>query len=129
MHLAYTPEQDKLAAELRAYFAELMTPDRRAALARTDGDHGDGSAYREVVRQLGADGWLTLSWPAEFGGRDATVTDQLIFTDEAAAAGVPVPFLTINTVRPAIMRFGAHEQKSCFFPKIAPGEPHFSIPS
>src|SRR6185437_5822895 len=127
MHLAYTPEQDKLAAELRAYFAELMTPGRREALGwqtpsarsadgsprsattRTGGDYGDGRAYKEIVRQLGADGWLTLSWPAEFGGRDASVTDQLIFTDEAAVAGVPVPFLTINTVGPTIMRFGTDE--------------------
>ena len=127
MHLAYTPEQDKLAAELRAYFADLMTPARRAALAGTDGDHGDVHAYREIVRQLGADGWLTLSWPAEYGGRDATVTDQLIFTDEAAVAGVPVPFLTINTVGPTIMRFGTDAQKSFFLPKIASGELHFSI--
>ncbi|HUJ08029.1 MAG TPA: acyl-CoA dehydrogenase family protein [Streptosporangiaceae bacterium] len=127
MHLTYTPEQDKLRDELREYFADLMTPQRRASLAATGGDYGDGYAYREVVRQLGADGWLTLSWPAEFGGRDATVTDQLIFTDEAAAAGVPVPFLTINTVGPTIMRFGTDEQKSFFLPRIAAGELHFSI--
>src|SRR5215813_7282490 len=127
MHLAYTPAQDKLAAELRAYFAELMTPDRRAALARNDGDYGDGHAYREIVRQLGADGWLTLSWPAEFGGRDASVTDQLIFTDEAAAAGVPVPFLTINTVGPTLMKFGTEEQKSFYLKNIASGLFHFSI--
>ena len=127
MHLAYTPEQDKLAAELRAYFAELMTPDRRADLIRTGGDYGDGQAYKEIVRQLGADGWLTLSWPAEFGGRGASVTDQLIFTDEAAVAGVPVPFLTINTVGPTIMKFGTEEQKSFYLPKIASGELHFSI--
>src|SRR5690349_9041950 len=104
-----------------------MTPDRRAGLTRTGGDYGDGVAYREVVRQLGADGWLTLSWPSAYGGRDATVTDQLIFTDEAAVAGVPVPFLTINTVGPTIMRFGTDEQKSFFLPKIAAGELHFSI--
>ena len=79
------------------------------------------------MRQLGADGWLTLSWPAEFGGRDASVTDQLIFTDEAAVAGVPVPFLTINTVGPTIMKFGTEEQKSFYLPKIASGELHFSI--
>jgi alkylation response protein AidB-like acyl-CoA dehydrogenase len=127
MHLAYTPEQDKLAAELRAYFAELMTPDRREALTRTGGDYGDGQVYKEIVRQLGADGWLTLSWPAEFGGRDASVTDQLIFTDEAAVADVPVPFLTINTVGPTIMKFGTEEQKSFYLPKIASGELHFSI--
>jgi 3-oxocholest-4-en-26-oyl-CoA dehydrogenase alpha subunit len=127
LHLSYTPEQDKLAAELRAYFAELMTPQRRAALGGGDGDYGGGSAYRDVVRQLGADGWLTLSWPGEFGGRGASVTDQLIFTDEAAVAGVPVPFLTINTVGPTIMRFGTDEQKAFYLPRIAAGELHFSI--
>jgi 3-oxocholest-4-en-26-oyl-CoA dehydrogenase alpha subunit len=127
VHLTYTPEQEKLRAEIREYFAELMTPERRAGLARTGGDYGDGVAYREVVRQLGADGWLTLSWPAEYGGRQASVTDQLIFTDEAAVAGVPVPFLTINTVGPTIMRFGTDEQKSFYLPKIAAGELHFSI--
>jgi len=127
VHLTYTPEQEKLRSELREYFAALMTPERRAALARTAGDYGDGSAYRETVRQLGADGWLTLSWPTTYGGRDATVTDQLIFTDEAAVAGVPVPFLTINTVGPTIMRFGTDEQKSFYLPRIAAGELHFSI--
>ncbi len=127
MHLTYTAEQDKLRGELREYFAGLMTAERRAALSRTGGDYGDGVAYREIVRLLGADGWLTLSWPATYGGRDASVTDQLIFTDEAAAAGVPVPFLTINTVGPTIMRFGTDEQKSFYLPKIAAGEAHFSI--
>ncbi|HEX9034391.1 MAG TPA: acyl-CoA dehydrogenase family protein [Streptosporangiaceae bacterium] len=127
MHLTYTPEQEKLRDELREYFAGLMTPDRREGLAAAVGDYGDGAAYKEIVRQLGADGWLTLSWPAEYGGRNATVTDQLIFTDEAAIAGVPVPFLTINTVGPTIMRFGTDEQKSFFLPRIAAGELHFSI--
>ena len=53
--------------------------------------------------------------------------DQLIFTDEAAIAGVPVPFLTINTVGPTIMRFGTAEQKAHYLPRIAAGEIHFSI--
>jgi alkylation response protein AidB-like acyl-CoA dehydrogenase len=53
--------------------------------------------------------------------------DQLIFTDEAAIARVPVPFLTINTVGPTIMRFGTPAQKSYYLPKIAAGEIHFSI--
>ena len=96
-------------------------------MAGGDGDYGDGEAYRAVVRQLGRDGWLALSWPEEFGGRGGTMLDQLIFTDEAAAARVPVPFLTINTVGPTIMRFGSAEQKAFFLPKIAAGEIHFSI--
>jgi alkylation response protein AidB-like acyl-CoA dehydrogenase len=53
--------------------------------------------------------------------------DQLIFTDEAAIAQVPVPFLTINTVGPTIMRYGTAEQKALYLPRIAGGEIHFSI--
>ena len=125
MHLTYTPEQERLRRELQAYFSGLMTPDLRAALQ--GGDYGDGEAYLEVVRRLGQDGWLALSWPAEYGGRGAPAIDQLIFMDEAAAAGVPVPFLTINTVGPTIMRFGTGEQKAFYLPRIAAGEVHFAI--
>ena len=127
MRIAYTAEQERLRRELRGYFGELMTPSVRAALAGGDGDYGDGEAYRSVVRQLGRDGWLALGWPAEYGGRGGTMIDQLIFTDEAAVARVPVPFLTINTVGPTIMRFGSASQKAYFLPRIAAGEIHFSI--
>ena len=126
MFIGYTPEQEHLRQELREYFAQLMTPERRAALAG-GGDYGDGTVYKEVVRQMGADGWLTLSWPEQYGGRGAPMLDQLIFTDEAAIAGAPVPFLTINTVGPTIMRYGTDEQKARLLPKIASGELHFSI--
>jgi len=127
VRIAYTPEQERLRQELREYFAGLMTPEVRAALSGGDDDLGDGQAYRSVIRQLGRDGWLALGWPAEYGGRGGTMLDQLIFTDEAATARVPVPFLTINTVGPTIMRFGTAEQKSYFLPRIAAGEIHFSI--
>jgi acyl-CoA dehydrogenase len=128
MRIAYTPEQERLRRELRDYFGRLMTDEVRAELADSaEGDYGRGDAYRAVVRQLGADGWLALAWPQEYGGRGGTMLDQLIFTDEAAIARVPVPFLTINTVGPTIMRFGTQAQKSHLLPKIAAGEVHFSI--
>ena len=127
MQISFTAEQEQLRQRLRDYFAELMTPELRTALASSDGEYGDGDAYKQVVRQLGRDGWLAIGWPAEYGGKDLSVLDQLIFTDEAAIAGVPVPFLTINTIGPTIMRFGTPEQKQRFLPAIAAGELHFSI--
>jgi 3-oxocholest-4-en-26-oyl-CoA dehydrogenase alpha subunit len=127
MQISYTPEQEQLRQELREYFAELMTQELRERLASAGGEYGDGEAYKQVVRQLGRDGWLAIGWPAEYGGQNRSVLEQLIFTDEAAIAGVPVPFLTINTVGPTIMRFGTPEQKERFLPKIAAGELHFSI--
>lgn len=121
------PPEEKLRQELRAYFADLMTPDLREALTDRGGEYGDGTAYREIVRRLGRDGWLALGWPAEHGGGGRSAMDQLIFADEAALAGVPVPFLTIYTVGPTIMRHGTPEQRAALLPRIAAGELHFSI--
>ena len=127
MHISYTPEQEELRRELRAYFAELITPERREALMVTAGEYGSGEVYRETVSQMGRDGWLALGWPREYGGQARSTMDQLIFTDEAAIAGAPVPFLTINSVAPTIMAFGTPEQKKFYLPGIASGDIHFSI--
>ena len=128
MRISYTPEQEELRRELRAYFGRLMTPERQEALSSTaGGEIGVGNVYRETVSQMGRDGWLALGWPKEFGGQARPPMEQLIFTDEAAIAGAPVPFLTINSVAPTIMAFGTDEQKRFFLPKIAAGDIHFAI--
>ena len=127
MRISYTPQQEELRRELRAYFAGLITPERRAALMSTSGEYGTGNVYRETVAQMGRDGWLALGWPTEYGGQARSAMDQLIFTDEAAVAGAPVPFLTINSVAPTIMAFGTEEQKHFYLPRIASGDLHFSI--
>ncbi|HEX6343515.1 acyl-CoA dehydrogenase family protein [Umezawaea sp.] len=127
MHIGYTPEQEDLRRELRSYFAALMTPERREALTSGDGDYGDSATYKDTVRRMGHDGWLTLGWPEEHGGRGRPTIEQLIFVDEAAVAGAPVPFLTINSIGPTIMAFGTPEQKARYLPGIARGETHFAI--
>jgi alkylation response protein AidB-like acyl-CoA dehydrogenase len=127
MRISYTPEQEDLRRELRSYFAELATPERLEALNASSGEMGSGTVYRDTVAQMGKDGWLALGWPQEYGGQARSAMDQLIFSDEAAVAGIPVPFLTINSVAPTIMAFGTEEQKKLFLPKIAAGELHFSI--
>lgn len=128
MRIDYTPEQEALQRELRAYFGKLMTPERQEALSSTaGGEIGIGNVYRETVAQMGTDGWLALGWPTEYGGQARSTMEQLIFTDEAAIAGAPVPFLTINSVAPTIMAYGTEEQKKFYLPKIAAGDIHFSI--
>ena len=127
MHIALTPEQVRLREELRDYFAGLVTPEVRAGLSSASGEFGDTQVYKDVIRQLGTDGWLGIGWPAEYGGQARSMTEQLIFTDAAAVAGVPVPYLTLNTVGPTIMRYGTDAQKEYFLPRILRGDLHFSI--
>ena len=124
MHLAYTPEQTALQKELRAYFGEIMTPEVVDAVVA--GGTGD-PACLDAVRRMGADGWLGVGWPTEFGGRGFGAVEQFVFMNEAWRAGAPVPFLSVNTVGPTIMEFGTDDQKAHFLPKILAGELHFSI--
>jgi 3-oxocholest-4-en-26-oyl-CoA dehydrogenase alpha subunit len=124
MYLDYTPEQKKLRDHFRAYFAEMMTPALRAELT---GSEGGGPLYHQAMQKMGADGWLGIGWPKEYGGQGRSPIEQFIFTDEVQRAGFPLPFLTINSVGNTIMQFGTEEQKREFLPRILQGKLHASI--
>jgi alkylation response protein AidB-like acyl-CoA dehydrogenase len=124
MHLEETPEQLALRAELRAYFADLLTDDARKAL---DSETEGGAMHKTLVRQMGKDGWLGIGWPKEFGGQGRPVSDQFIFFNEVQRARAPFPFVTLNTVGPMLMRYGTEEQKSYFLSGILAGEINFAI--
>jgi 3-oxocholest-4-en-26-oyl-CoA dehydrogenase alpha subunit len=124
VHIDLTPEQRDLQQELRGYFGRLMTPARRAVLS---GGESGGEAYRDLVRQMGVDGWLGVGWPVEYGGQGRTPLEQYLFYDEANRAGVPLPLVTLNTVGPTLMMYGSEDQKHTFLPKILAGAVHFAI--
>ena len=123
MKLELSPAQKALRQELRAYFKDLMTPERVAATKGIEG----GPVFREVVRQMGKDGVLTLGWPKEFGGQARGMIDQLILFEETWVARAPFPVVTISTIAPALMQFGTPEQKAKYLPGIAAGEMVFAI--
>jgi alkylation response protein AidB-like acyl-CoA dehydrogenase len=123
VHIGLSPEHEALRAELRAYFAELVTP----ALRAEGGAEANGALTRAAIRKMGSDGWLGIGWPAEFGGQGRTPIEQQIFIEEAQSSGAPVPLLTINSVAPTLMRFGTPEQRAFFLPKILAGEIQFAI--
>ncbi len=124
MYVDYNPEQRALRDELRGYFARMMTPELQQEIT---GSEGGGPLYRKALRRMGADGWLGVGWPKEWGGQGRTPLEQFIFSDEVQRAGFPLPFLTLNTVGPTLARFGTDEQRREFLPKILRGELHFAI--
>ncbi len=123
MYVDLTPEQLELRKRLREYFAQLMTPERKAGIRNLEG----GKIFRETVRQMGKDGWLGVGWPKEYGGGGLSAVEQLIFVDELRRAGAPLPFVTLNTVGPCLMEHGSEEHKRDFLPLILHGKTHFAI--
>ena len=124
MFLEYTEEQKALRKELREYFSALMTPEVRKNIR---GHEESGELYEQLIRQMGKDGWLALGFPKEYGGQGKGTVEQLMFFEEALLAGAPLPFVTINTVAPALMSHGSEEHRKRFLPGIASGEIHFAI--
>jgi 3-oxocholest-4-en-26-oyl-CoA dehydrogenase alpha subunit len=124
MFIDYTAEQKKLRDQLRDYFARVVTPD---VLAENLGTEGGGPLYTRALRQMGADGWLGVGWPKEYGGLERSAIDQYIFFDEVQRTGFPIPFLTLCTVGPTLIKFGTSEQKAKMLPRILKGELHFAI--
>ena len=123
MYIDLTDDQKALRQKLRVYFDELMTPEVKAQVSGMEG----GQKYRDLVRQIGKDGWLGVGWPKEFGGGGMTMVEQMIFLEEQRRSGAPFPFVTVSTVGPALMEYGSEEQKAEFLPRILAGECHFSI--
>lgn len=123
MFIDHTDEQKALRRKLRAYFEQLIPPDLRFELGSMEG----GTRVRKLIRQMGSDGWLGVGWPKEFGGQGFGAAEQAIWFDEVRRSNAPMPFVTLNTVGPAIMSQGTQEQKQRFLPGILRGELSFAI--
>ena len=123
MFVDLTPEQRALQAELREYFANLISAEERKEMEL----NRHGAAYRAVIKRMGSDGRLGVGWPKEFGGLGYGPVEQQIFVNEAHRAEVPLPAVTLQTVGPTLQVFGSEAQKKKFLPAILAGEVHFAI--
>ncbi|MFK0023347.1 acyl-CoA dehydrogenase family protein [Streptomyces sp. NPDC090798] len=119
MHLAPTERQQRLRAELRTYFRDLMPNGPPPA--------DDPGRQRALLRRIGADGLLGIGWPVAYGGQGRGADEQFVFFDEAYRAGAPVSMVTLNTVGPTLMKYGSEAQKEYFLPRVLRGDLVFAI--
>jgi alkylation response protein AidB-like acyl-CoA dehydrogenase len=90
----------------------------------------DGPPSREYAlawqRAMALGGWAGIAWPKQFGGRGATVLEQIVWFEEYARAGAPTPlgptFVGLNHAGPTLIACGTREQKAFHLPKIVNGD-------
>ena len=122
MLVEFSKQQIKLREELREYFFALMTDDLKAELNSESTKSGGGPLFKKTLKQIGQDGWIGLSWPKKYGGKEATLLDQYIFTEEVMRSGFPYPFLTTDSVGPTIAEHANQKVKDEIIPRILQGE-------
>jgi alkylation response protein AidB-like acyl-CoA dehydrogenase len=122
-NLELNAEQRAFKDEARAYFGSLVSREDRVEML-TD-RHGE--AYHRTIKRMGADGWMGVGWPVEYGGQGRGGIEQQIFANEASYADVHLPSVTLQTVGPTLQAFGTEKQKDMFLKDILAGDVHFAI--
>ena len=121
MDLDLTPQLRDFREEVRTWFAEHLVGE--FADHRGVGFSWDDGAWDVRVawdRELAAGGWLCIGWPTEFGGRAASVDEQLIFQVEYARADAPYRATVQgqDLLGPILLTFANDQQKARFLPRI-----------
>jgi len=115
------PEESAFRDEVRQWLADHLVGE--FAAHRGVGSPTDDTAWEVRIaweKELAAGGWLGLTWPEEYGGRGASLAQEVVFETEYARAAAParVNSQALELLGPMLLAFGTEEQKRRFLPRI-----------
>ncbi|MEO8601251.1 MAG: acyl-CoA dehydrogenase family protein [bacterium] len=110
--------------ELRGWLAAHLHDDMRRAALNELPEKQRIAALRRWQAMLAKDRWVAITWPAEYGGRGASIGEQIAYVEEMSRADAPeiVNNLGIGIVGPPILAYGTEEQKQRFASRILSAE-------
>ena len=121
MQFTFSKEEETFRRELRSFLKKELPLGWRYGLIESAEE--DAELERSMRRKLADRGWLTLGWPREYGGQDASPITQLVFYEEMAYHRAPgKDAFGIGMLGPALMMHGTEEQKRRYLGQIARGE-------
>ncbi|MFE2374538.1 acyl-CoA dehydrogenase family protein [Streptomyces sp. NPDC059398] len=122
MDVGFTPEEEAFRREVLGFLAGHQGVDGYFHRGENTAD-----GVRKVYRALGERGWLSLSWPKEFGGEGLSPAYEFILWDEMAYARVARPPMGPGLVAKALMTHGTAEQCERLLPELRSGRLNFAL--
>ncbi|MFB5281752.1 acyl-CoA dehydrogenase family protein [Peribacillus sp. Hz7] len=125
MDFSFTKKEEEFRKELRAWLEKNLPESWLAGNRNLPKDEVEYSHFlRDWQRKLYEGGWAAIAWPEKYGGRDATLMEEIIYQQEMVRVKAPplVNYVGIHMVGPTLMQIGSEEQKSKYIQKILTGE-------
>ncbi len=126
MEFRFTPEEEALRKEFDNFFKEEMKhapPEWGTSMEAIFGLDACWKFHKQMAKRLAAKGWLSLPWPREYGGQDASLVEQFIFSDVMGYhRGAGVDHWGITLLAPTLLVSANEEQKKEHLPPIARAE-------
>ena len=126
MRLEFSEEDECFREEVATWLAQHLVGQFQVIRGR--GGPGDEHRFvperKEWERCLAEGGWTCLGWPEQWGGRGASIEQQVIFNEEYARAGGPgrMGHIGETLTGPTLLAYGSEDQKQRFLPGIRKGE-------
>src|SRR3989442_4050180 len=121
MDFDFTPEQEAFRKEVQQWLEQNLPDDLRGrAFAASRADREEVRKLRTWQKRMYEAGYVGMDWPREFGGRGATLVEQVILYQELARAESP-QFVNrggLSMLGPTLMKHGTPPQQKRFLPQI-----------
>ena len=130
MDFSYAPEDDEFRAELRGWL-DANLPEFRdlGEIGAPTRDNTVRTMQRRQAwqRRLNEGRWAAINWPREWGGREATIMQNVIYSQEMAGARAPGIYNAngVWQIGPMILRWGTAQQKQRWLPGILNADDHW----
>ncbi len=127
MHVRFSDEDEAFRREVAAWMDDALSGEF-AVLRGSGAAQADAIAHiderRAWEKKLASGGWTCVGWPARYGGRGLSLSQEVVFHEEYARAGAPTRLnhMGETLLGPTLIAFGTEEQKRRFLPPVVAGE-------
>jgi alkylation response protein AidB-like acyl-CoA dehydrogenase len=123
MDFNYSDEAEAFRREFRTWLQANLPPRGEHREEGSEFGAEDDASWQYHLawhKKMHAGGWVGISWPREYGGRGATLEQQVVYGEELGRAHAPalVNMLGISLVGPTLIHWGTEEQKKRYIPRI-----------
>lgn len=125
MKLTFSPQDEQFRSEIAGWLQANLVGE--FAQLKFRGGPGDEHMFPEERKRweqkLAEGGWTCVAWPKQYGGRELSIEQQVIFYEEYARAGAPgrMGHIGDGLAGPTILAFGSEQQKQKYLPGILAG--------